>query len=643
MLRSHRETIVKLTARLLLACALLFAALAPRGLAAQQLPITLEVSAGYDGAGQYRLGHWFPVRVVAANEGGDVSGTLEFRFPGDNGARFRYNLDLPRGARKQVLLNVTSAESFRNAELVLLANGAEVANQLVRLEPINVDQFAIGVLSTDRTLLNSLGALRPNNTLTTVVSHLDPATLPEDAALLAGLDVIFVHDIATADLSDGQRAALALWTRLGGQLVVGGGSAAEQVVPGLAELLPVEVGALRADAPSATLEQLARRNDLGDSLPTLTASEVTPRPGATSLDGANLLLEAEQGAGRVIFAAFELDALRSWAGESDLWARVLRVEERVQVGYSFRWRSENLLREALQLPALQVPSTALLLLLIVVYIVVIGPLNFLLLRRLRRVELAWVTTPLLVLLFLAGAYGASFVLRGTQPQISQLSVVQAFEGQPQGQTTAFVGVFSPQRRSYRLNFLPNTLVTPGTFEGFQFRSVPVTSDDVTTAVDDLLIDVSSLRSLILEGASTAVPELQSSLQRSDNAITGQLRNLSGAQLSDALLVFRNSAQQLGDLTPGATVEVEVDLGPQNFPDQIDYPEDGLFSQERVLYNLFGYDRFAPGGPTFQGDKGLPDQGVYLLAWSDAPALDVTIDGNTSRQQGQTLYVIRLDV
>ncbi|NTU86149.1 MAG: hypothetical protein HGA45_43615, partial [Chloroflexales bacterium] len=69
----------------------------------------------------------------------------------------------------------------------------------------------------------------------------------------------------------------------------------------------------------------------------------------------------------------------------------------------------------------------------------------------------------------------------------------------------------------------------------------------------------------------------------------------------------------------------------------------LINRYQVLTNLFGYDRFALGGPTFQGEQGIPDaDGVYLLGWADTVAIGASIDGDAGRQQGETLYMIRLN-
>lgn len=609
---------------------------------AQQEPVSLEVRAGYDGAGLFPVGHWFPLVVVAANDGPDLDGAIELRLPGEDAAVFRQAVELPRGARKQVSIPVTIADSIRGAELLFIAGDAPLARRTVRLSPFSAEQLAVGVLSADQAALGSLALIAPPNGAGTTLARLDPALLPADPMLLAGLDAIFLHDLATADLSDAQRAALAGYARLGGTLVVGGGPNAERSVPGLADLLPVEVGALTPDVSAVSLARLAGPGAGQEAPPALTANAVTLRPGARALDDAGLVSARDLGAGRVVFAAFDLAALRTWEGEPALWGEVVRQEPRAVLGYSYRWRSENLLRDSLQLPALRLPSTLAILGLILLYIVVVGPANFLILRRLRRVELAWVTTPILVAIFLALSYGVSVLLRGTSAQISQLAVVQGFEGQPAGQATAFIGVFSPQRRSYELRFSPETLVTPGTFEGFRFSSVPVSADEAGVVVPDLLIDVSALRTLIAEQPNAEVPGIASSLQADGAGVRGELRNASGLALSDAVVVRGDSAFYIGDLPAGAAEQVSI-VGSGNFPEQLTFASGGLFNHDRVLYSLFGYDRFAVGDPTFQGSKGLPEpDGVYLLAWAERPALPVTIDG-ARPQQGQTLYIIRLNV
>jgi hypothetical protein len=632
----------RLLAVLLALLTLISAALDVRSLQAQPLaPVTLEVRAGFDGTGRYHPGHWFPLMVVAANEGGDLRGTLELSFPGAPEPAFRTPIDLPRGARKALNIPLMTQDTRRSANLRLVVAGVTQAETRITLNPLSTEHVIVGVLSSSGNLLNSLGAVQIVNGLATTVVQLEPDLLPTDATLLAGLHVIFVHDLATGTLSAEQLAALELWSYMGGLLVVGGGLPAEQTVAGLAELLPVEVGELQANVSLAPLELLARQSDLAGSLGSTTANLVTLRPGARSLDQGRLLTVIERGAGQVFFTAFDLAALRTWAGEAALWTQVLRPEPRMLLSSSFRWQNDNLLRDSLNLPSLRLPSTGLLLLMMAFYIVVIGPLNFLILRRIGRLELAWLTTPLLVLIFLGAAYGASFVIRGNQPQLTQLTLTQGFEGLANGQHTAFVGVFSPQRRSFQIDFAPETLVTPGSFEGWQFREVSVTQAESSAGVTDLLVDVSALRTLLVEQTANDIPAVRSSLERQRNRLVGEVRLEATLTLRDAMLVSGAHTQLLGDLQPGSATSIDLSLDQFNFPHQLSLNNSGPIYRDRVLSSIFGYDRFAPGGPQFGGAQGMPDDGAYLLGWGESPAVEAQIDGLGTGQQGETLYIIRL--
>jgi hypothetical protein len=202
----------RLLAALLILAAIACVALDIRPAQAQTppTPLTLEVRAGFDGDGRYRVGHWFPTTIIAANEGGDLRGTLEWRFAGASEPAFRHELDLPRGARKALNIPIITLESNRAAAVALVVDGVEQAAVRVRLNPLVSEQVVIGVLSSSGTVLNSLGAAQLVNTLPTTVVQLDAGLLPDDAALLAGLEVIFIHDLATGDLTDAQRAALEL-------------------------------------------------------------------------------------------------------------------------------------------------------------------------------------------------------------------------------------------------------------------------------------------------------------------------------------------------------------------------------------------------------------------------------------------------
>jgi hypothetical protein len=161
----------------------------------------------------------------------------------------------------------------------------------------------------------------------------------------------------------------------------------------------------------------------------------------------------------------------------------------------------------LQIPGLGLPPTGTLLLFMLFYVLVIGPVNYFVLRRLRRLEWAWLSVPLIVATFAGGLYLIGFGLRGSQSQISQVTVIQASEGQPQGLATGFVALFSPRRASYTVGFPAQTLIhETRSFDDLASDTSPVTVADGSVELRDLLVDIASVRTLVAEASvDVAVP------------------------------------------------------------------------------------------------------------------------------------------
>ena len=106
-----------------------------------------------------------------------------------------------------------------------------------------------------------------------------------------------------------------------------------------------------------------------------------------------------------------------------------------------------------QLPALALPPIHGLLLLLGAYILLIGPVNYIVLRRLDRREWAWVTMPLLIVVFAVGAYGFGAALRGSNVIINEVAIVRGAPGATDGAAQVYLGVFSPSRETYQLEVL----------------------------------------------------------------------------------------------------------------------------------------------------------------------------------------------
>lgn len=610
-------------------------------LALAQSPVTLQVRAGYDGS--YRLGEWFPVVVDVANDGPDLRAELEWSLPGRFDEQvFRRAVDLPRGSRKRVVLDAYSAVYSPNGRVRLLDGATELASQDVSIDAVDDSIFLIGVVSSDPALLNALDTVQINGFSGARVRHIAVSDLPETVGALRGLDALFFHDIDSAVLAPAQREALAIWVSLGGQLVVGGGANAAAAAGGLADLLPVQsVGAL-AQGDIAPLATLAGAD--AASLPAgTTLSRAQPRPDAELLPpGASLLFRHGYGAGLVTFSAFDLASLRGWPGEPALWGQVLRDLQPLRPGASSRLSQFNLLdRGVLKLPSLNLPSPWTLLLFVLGYVLVIGPLNYVVLRRVRRLELAWITVPVVVLLFTGGLYIVGTLLRGGTAQYNQLAIVESSEGQRRGLATSFIGLFSPQRASYALTFPQATLVTGGPTQLFlNARFEPVRVDEAGAPSVAVLADIASVTMFVAEATVDVPPQVESNLAGEAQGMRGEIRNSGAVALDDAVLVRGNTFVRLGTLAPGVSKEVRPEDAQANFPSALDLGASGVFDRQPMMNMLFDRDLSRLGSPGSPNAPNAPE-GIYLLGWVSQPAVATNVDGQPVPQNGLTLYVLRL--
>jgi hypothetical protein len=616
-----------------LICALLTGPVAAQE---QGFGLTLTLRPGY--AGAYRLGEWFPVTVEIANDGRDLRGVLEWSFPGAQSQPvFRREIDLPRGSQKRVMLDVFVQGFARNGMVRLIENGNVVLEQSIGIEAIEMDRFLVMVVGSDPTLLTSLSAMSISGASGTVVRHISSDDLPAHALVLRGVNAIFIHDVNTAALSVDQRAALREWVHLGGQLVVGGGINGERAATGLADILPVETTRTLDQGDLSPLEQFTGSPPTPPAGPLLV---VRPRPGAEALPPATpLIYRSRVGNGIVAFSAFDLALLRGWAAEPALWSQVLQPVPLFIPGFDARMNQISLMQDALQLPAIRLPSAAALAAFLIVYILVVGPVNYLALRRLRRLEWAWVTIPVTVVVFTAGVFLVGFGLRGGQTQFFQVAVVQGSEGASRGMTTAYMALFSPIRGSYTLRFPADHLVseTRG-FDDFTARPLLATSDDNGVTVPDLLIDVASVRTLIAEAPTTTSVQVQSTVRFDGDEPLGEVRNVGSMALEQAIVVHQGRFQELGDLAPGARAAFDFNGSRGSFPFGVSIGDDRVFNRRQILFRLFNSaSRIAP----ISGRSPLDDQGVYLIGWSRSTALPVEVNGRTAAQEGLTLFVIRL--
>lgn len=645
---------------LALLCGLLLLLL-PGTTQAQADAITWQIVPGFDGS--YKSGAWFPLTITVANSGPDIRGTIALRFRTGQAATYSQSLDLPRNAKKRIVLPVASdsnQDGSMTADVTLRNGETVVRSDKIELNALNTSQLVLGVVSDEGNVLPELSNTKNVNRTTTLL-RLTSATLPDRAELLQSFDALFLHAVDTSAWTGAQRSALETWSNNGGQLVVGGDT---RVTSGLTDLLPATVAESNA---TSTLRGLSAKTGwtTRNNSPAVRLMQLTPKPGAdviaTGDDGQPLLVRRATGAGSISVAAFGLETLRDSGDPADFWPRVLPLDNQIAPWQQLRDQGFGTLQQALKLPALRLPSILGFLGFLLLYIVTIGPLNYLVLRRFDRREWAYVTIPLGVVLFSMGAYAYGTLGRGQSAIVSQLSIVRVGQNRTQGEAMSYLALFSPQRRAYDLRFAPDVLAAdlepPWQRQG---RALDVLYAEDSVRFPDLLVDVGGVRAFAVQSV-VAAPALEATVGGTSNKPQVTLRNRSDQRLTDVLIVRGDGrVQQVGTLEPGA--EQTIAFAPDRFLQEGGIAAAGTIIERQTVLNQLSNvltPSFAHNGPVVEqpGVNGVvqavpptpptptdqaaqpdPLTSLQVLGWQDQGSLRLSLDGRAMTGSGESLYI-----
>jgi hypothetical protein len=299
----------------------------------------------------------------------------------------------------------------------------------------------------------------------------------------------FLNRLFGADAK--RREALLEWVRRGGRLVVSVGEKAKRATE-LAELqqvLPFAVNPTnpgravssfplqwaadfeQKNATNATLAVSGGTVALAHLVPhtARAARVVSPPPGSR---GEPVAAQATLGLGRVTVVAFDLDRMPFADAEarSRFWDWVLRVcgSQQACAGGDGKPRPPGALTEdedeaavALRqhndaFEGVAVVSFGWIALLIAAYILLVGPVEYFVLKRVfGRLELTWVTLPVIVLTVCVVAYLAADSVKGRELKVNKIDVVDVDAGDGRVYGTSWATVFSPRIDNYSVAFTPN--------------------------------------------------------------------------------------------------------------------------------------------------------------------------------------------
>jgi len=398
---------------------------------------------------------------------------------------------------------------------------------------------------------------------------------------------------------DPRLEALAQWVRLGGRLLILAGAQTPAVLTGegpLAGFAPgelEEMAVLRETAPLETYCASVRPVPRGSgplALPVARWRRLDGRVEAASL-GLPLVVRSAQGFGEVTLVAADLDR-EPWASWSDrglLVARLLDLPEPTEepldeTSALMHFGYQNMagqLRSALdRFAGVSAVPFAVVALLLVVYVLLLGPVDYFLLRKFaRRMEWTWLTFPLLVAVVCAGVWGLACWLKGRQLRVHQAEVIDVDTSSGLVRGTAWAGVFCPKSARYdfalrpvwpnveadKLEVLTAWHGLPGSALGgmnppageFPLWSETYDFSPRLDALQGVPVAVWSTKSLTARWSGTTQTFPAARLVEENDMLEGTITNALPCPLKDCVLAYGQEAYELGDLKSGASASVQL--------------------------------------------------------------------------------------
>ncbi len=582
-----------------------------------------DATIGFEGA--YKVGYWTPVRITILTDSKDLEGQLALTTKDGDGVPATFLDAEPIRVAANTTRSFTRYVKFGQI-------GGELTIELRLTDGATMKRVFVGdelppAMASDRDWILTLGpdtgvAAAIKSSRVTAIA--DVSALPTDWFAYEAVNTIVLATSDTsllASISPEQFTALEQWVELGGRLVMCVGAGGEEVIGAgqpLANLVPgtfsrvqtvrgltaleSHVGssqaldAIKVDGRTVPLQICLLENVVG-KIPVYEQAADGKRP---------VIIRAPTGLGQVVFVAVDLDRppFSDWADRPRLIEKLVQGDaeqqqdrstssgptgQLVHLGYDDL--SGQLRTAAEQYSGVGLVPFSWVAGLIVVYILLIGPADYFLLRDvLRRMSWTWVTFPIIVVVFCSLAVVLHRTFKASGVKLNQIDLVDIDLDRSLARGTTWTHLYSPKSAIYDLQLTSSWLDTandspgcllawhglPGTsLGGLEAKSATlfpapytISRSAADTVIEQTPIEIDGTKAFIARWWNQVQLESTADLHLdAGGLLRGNVMNPLPVELQDCVLLYENWAYKLerkgNVLRPGDATPVHLEK-PLNF-------------------------------------------------------------------------------
>ena len=598
----------------------------------------------------------FPLKLTITNSGSDFSGDLviDVAETYEIGSAIVYPLDIAKGETKEIevyLEGMTEDYSYNNPgqqkkHFYFYEGGIEDGKLIEHkgasvVRPQYQDDYStfIYTLTENSDRLSAFQRLKQFATYNVEVFHLNQrkVELPTDVRGLALANIIVVDEESLSDLSDEQQKTIFSWIEQGGTLLIGASEQVEASAGMFKEFLPLSFSSEKVVVSKENLSAMTNDGVFTKDIEVYKANE---NEGAIRLlaDGETILAAQKKiGSGHIIQTTFSLgdEPLASMDGYVKLINTIGLTAQQTQnnsMGMYYANGNDYISYEVANVnelfPSFEISSTGLVII-IIIYILFIGPVLYIVLKRLDKREHAWWVIPVVSLvltlaMFIFGAKDRIF-----QSQVQQSAFYKVENNHLSGYYIE--SVLTNKSGDFTFNLDKNTTgVASLSNSNYYVDSSQVTLHETSYRKEHSngstfkLKDVNywSVKSVIGKSKVENTGNLDIQLTLKNRKLEGSIKNNFPFKLNEVAIWTGTSEIELGDIEPNSTIKVSKDIpylsmmAPSLVNYNYAYPQDKDDLKPVRLEQL----KYGAGGIA---ESGKP----AIIGWTDQALVGIELEGN----------------
>lgn len=572
----------------------------------------LEVKVEYGVDNKVQMGSGHPIRIEVVNKGDAVKGDFViFSSPTYNMAgSYVVPIELEAGGSKTIELSVKGTSDHfsynysgkQNNFVSFFEGGVENGKEVkvkgnVTSQPryIGDNRVVLGVLSNNHDAVNFLKLFKYQSESMEML-NIKKENIPGESFGLEMFDVILVHDFPLSILTSEQQQAIENWVHNGGSLMFDTKVGISQDLGELQDFLLLE------PKNETTISALNQESSFPD-LPIFTGEILQKDALAVTKDkDIPITLVKSVGTGTVtqITGNLASPVWGEWNEGNSWWTSVLQKATTKMPNYYKASAMEEL---SYQLSPIgeafpgSIVSVPLLIGAFIVYLILLIPVLYFILKKTDKREQAWWIIPSIAIFTSIAVFGIGAKDRISGTQVNEASILTLDNLTETASGYGVTSILTNSGGAYKLETNQHASLFPvmqGHNENFDMMKKYAFINSTSKGTDIMFNDVEywSTRTSLGDISGLQVGKIDYNLTVKDGKVQGTVSNQLIYELKDAFLLSGRNFESLGDVKAGETINVEYELSGNNIANAMTAPNNA--SATKAFPNFTSYYQHGPG-------------------------------------------------